>query len=300
LIFLGDDIAVNKMEYIALGPDHCTFTFKKQTIGAFPGYYHYHRGLEFYYVHQGKGQVLLNQRIYELKPGRLFIYRPYQLHKLHVESNESQPYTRSIILFEPAVFELYVKPYPRLHQLFLSLWKEEQELQVYELETFTDMLTSIMDQYAQRLRGTKDGDKAPTFALLLLQLLETIHPLWRQGTALMKPKPRTLKHSETIMEWVEERYAEEIGLEWIAGKLHLSKHHVSRLFRKETGSSITEYIAYRRIRQACSLLGSTSLSVQTIGQRVGLHNTSYFCQLFRRMMGVSPQRFRKDVDPWHE
>lgn len=291
---------MNKMEYIALGPDHCTFTFKKQTVGEFPGYYHYHRGLEFYYVHQGKGHVVLNQRIYELQPGKLFIYRPYQLHKLHVDTDEAEPYTRSIILFEPAVFELYVKPYPKLHQLFMSLWKEEQELQVYELNPFHDMLISVMDHYAQRLRDTKDGEKAPVFALLLLQLLETIHPLWKQGTTLSKLRPRTLKHSETIMEWVEERYAEEIGLEWIASKLHLSKHHVSRLFRKETGSSITEYIANRRIRQACSLLGSTSLSIQTIGQRVGLHNTSYFCQLFRSMTGVSPQRFRKEIDPWHD
>ncbi|WP_240415958.1 hypothetical protein [Paenibacillus periandrae] len=61
----------------------------------------------------------------------------------HVDTDEAESYTRSIILFEPTMFELYVKPYPKLHQLFMSLWKEEQELQVYELNPFHDMLIPV-------------------------------------------------------------------------------------------------------------------------------------------------------------
>jgi len=67
---------------------------------------------------------------------------------------------------------------------------------------------------------------------------------------------------------------------------------VSRIFRQETGSSITDYLTARRIKQACRLLQTTSLPVDRVGIEVGLPNMSYFIQLFKKVTGVTPLKFR--------
>jgi YesN/AraC family two-component response regulator len=94
------------------------------------------------------------------------------------------------------------------------------------------------------------------------------------------------------MRWIEEHYREEISLETLAEETHLSKFYVSRIFREETGSSITDYLTARRIKQACRLLQTTDLSVEQIGIRVGYPNASYFIQLFKKVVGVTPLKYR--------
>jgi len=103
----------------------------------------------------------------------------------------------------------------------------------------------------------------------------------------MKP----IRQSERIMSWIEKHYGEPFRLEELADELHMSKSYLSRLFRQETGSSITGYLTARRIQQACHLLQSTNKSVEVIGEQVGLTNASYFINLFKRIMGVSPHQY---------
>jgi len=68
---------------------------------------------------------------------------------------------------------------------------------------------------------------------------------------------------------------------------------VSRIFRQETGSSITDYVKARRIKQACRLLETTELPVERIGILSGFESPSYFIQLFKRMIGMTPLKYRR-------
>jgi AraC-like DNA-binding protein len=104
---------------------------------------------------------------------------------------------------------------------------------------------------------------------------------------------RPRRYSEAAMRWVEEHYAEEFRLERLADELHLSRYYLSRLFRQETGSAITDYVTARRMKQACMLLETTELSVDQIGFRVGIPNVSYFIQLFKRVVGTTPLKYRR-------
>ncbi|QTH43087.1 helix-turn-helix transcriptional regulator [Cohnella sp. LGH] len=58
-----------------------------------------------------------------------------------------------------------------------------------------------------------------------------------------------LRYSEQIMRWIEEHFAEAVSLERIAEEMHLSRFYVSRVFRAETGSSLSDYLAARRMRR---------------------------------------------------
>ncbi|MNY49646.1 Bifunctional transcriptional activator/DNA repair enzyme AdaA [compost metagenome] len=104
--------------------------------------------------------------------------------------------------------------------------------------------------------------------------------------------PKSSSTAERMLAWIEAHYMEPFKLDELASAVHLSPNHVSTTFHQSIGSTITEYLTARRIRQACWLLRTTDLSVQDIGEAVGLSNFSYFCQLFKKHVGFTPYKFK--------
>lgn len=76
--------------------------------------------------------------------------------------------------------------------------------------------------------------------------------------------------------------------ELLAQSVHLTPSHISATFRQAVGSTITDYLTAVRVRQACLLLRTGGKSVEEIGRVVGLQNTSYLCQMFKKHVGISP------------
>ncbi|MDT9720842.1 AraC family transcriptional regulator [Paenibacillus sp. ClWae2A] len=90
------------------------------------------------------------------------------------------------------------------------------------------------------------------------------------------------------MQWIEERFKYEIRLDQMTADVHLSKSYAYRIFHQETGSSITEYVKARRLKQEYLLLETTSLWVEEEGKTRWFPNGPYFIQLFRKSAGSTP------------
>ncbi|WP_186445950.1 AraC family transcriptional regulator [Paenibacillus cremeus] len=252
-------------------------------------FYHYHKGIEILFVHQGKGSLTLNRKIYSLNSGCIVILQPFQLHRIQFEIHADCPYERTVLKFEPAIFAPFLKNFPALYRFFEQMWKEQLSHQVFRMDRSTAYVTGIlerMDDLVSETGEDLDLEVASMLILNMLDYLKSLHQGGFSGTA------RPESHAEKIMNWVEEHYTEPFDLNELASELHLSKHHVSRLFRAETGGSITEYVIARRIRQACWLLKTESKSVEHIGSVVGIPNFPYFCRIFRKITGVTPIQYR--------
>ena len=78
----------------------------------------------------------------------------------------------------------------------------------------------------------------------------------------------------------------------VAYEVNLSPDYLTRLFKKELGVNIITYINKKRISTSLKLLKDTNLSIEDIGDLIGLSNTSYFYTLFKKEMGVSPKHYR--------
>lgn len=87
---------------------------------------------------------------------------------------------------------------------------------------------------------------------------------------------------------------ESMSIDDIAQEVHLNPQYLMRLFKKETGYSILEYITDERIRMAKELLLKTEYPVNQVADTVGYANYSYFTKIFRRSVGVSPKKFREN------
>lgn len=100
---------------------------------------------------------------------------------------------------------------------------------------------------------------------------------------------------QTCMNNIDFYYNTELSLSWLARQCSVSESHLSTIFRKETGMTVTDYINKTRIRQALILLNTTSLPVGEISSRCGFFDANYFSRVFRKFQGQSPKQYRSMI-----
>lgn len=87
----------------------------------------------------------------------------------------------------------------------------------------------------------------------------------------------------------------DLSLSAMSVLLNVNASYLSNLFKKETGSTLTDYVNRRRIDHGILLLNSTILQIQTIAQYCGIPDVNYFTKLFKRYIGKTPKEYRDAV-----
>lgn len=74
--------------------------------------------------------------------------------------------------------------------------------------------------------------------------------------------------------------------------VNVSESHLFRTFKKETGMTVTQYIARLRCQNAAGLLRNGDDSIQEIAAFVGYLDGNYFVKVFKKWFGVTPSEYR--------
>ncbi|MCG7377054.1 helix-turn-helix domain-containing protein [Paenibacillus sp. ACRSA] len=93
--------------------------------------------------------------------------------------------------------------------------------------------------------------------------------------------------------YIENHIGEELMREELASFAGFNPAYLSRLFRKEKGMSLSEFILQRRVAKAKTLLSQSTVKVTDIAGKVGYYNYSHFTKMFKKCTGITPQEFRK-------
>ncbi|MBY0009970.1 response regulator [Paenibacillus typhae] len=95
-----------------------------------------------------------------------------------------------------------------------------------------------------------------------------------------------------IRQYIRSRLSEEITRDELAAHVYLNPAYLSRLFKKETGLSISDVIIQERIGKAKQMLEETGHKITDIAEQVGYTSLGSFSNLFKRVVGVTPQQYR--------
>lgn len=96
-----------------------------------------------------------------------------------------------------------------------------------------------------------------------------------------------------VIQLMEQRLADHFSLGDLAQAIGMSEYHFSRLFKRATGRSPSQYFIQLRMARARQLLIETERSIIDIGLEVGYGSASHFSQIFRREVGVAPSHYRR-------
>lgn len=87
----------------------------------------------------------------------------------------------------------------------------------------------------------------------------------------------------------------DLSLKTQAELLNVNASYLSTLFKKETGSTLTDYVSRKRIEHAIFLLNSTNMQIQIIAQYCGIPDVNYFTKTFKKHVGYTPKEYREKV-----
>lgn len=93
--------------------------------------------------------------------------------------------------------------------------------------------------------------------------------------------------------YMKENLEKKLSLSDVALHTGYSSSHFSVLFHKRTGYTPLHYFNQLKIQQACHLLDFTEMKINQICYKIGIEDTYYFSRLFSKVMGMSPQAYKK-------
>ncbi len=96
---------------------------------------------------------------------------------------------------------------------------------------------------------------------------------------------------------IEADLSRDLSLHTLAAIQNISCGHLSALFTKEVGRTLTDYVNKRRMKHAAELLRTTVLQIQTIAQYCGIGDVNYFSKTFKRYYKITPTQFRSSQQP---
>ncbi|CAI6087345.1 helix-turn-helix domain-containing protein [Cohnella sp. JJ-181] len=167
------------------------------------------------------------------------------------------------------------------------------------LNGFMDFLVGLTrhlsdkDMKALITRTITEIPSIRTFKDYQAALTRTMETVCRQAKRDLEDMAASL--GQRTLNYIDSHYQDpDLSLQFIAENYHVSDGHLSRLFKKETGATFSEYLIKKRVDKAKELLDRDQrLTVTAVAGRVGFTDAKYFGQVFKKYYGSTPSEYKQ-------
>ena len=234
---------------------------------------------------RGRITANINHQRYEIEApcfSSILINQPIQV----VESSDD--HLQYVLGFSPQFGE----------ELHLNL-SGEAHIRAYMRPVFplTEQQMRVALHYFDLLREviqTPDIGNAREVALdLVRSMAHFVYGFYDKTFSQLHTLSRPEELAGQFLALVERHCCEHHSIDWYAAEMCLTPKYIANVVKQVTGRSAGECIAYNLVRQAKSLLLTTTLPIQQIADRLGFRNQSHFGTFFRREVGAGPRAFRE-------
>lgn len=259
--------------------------------------YHSHQQYELYFFHKGKCRYLINNQIYDLQPGDIIALDGTELHKPHV-LEESELYERSMIHFSAAWIESSLKELNALYLLDVFRDFPHQIFRIEDQECYNNIIElgkKLADLSKEEFTATQEAE----IKLVLSMFLLKVYQAKRKPIVSMKEiKSEKDKYAEKIATYLQQHFTEKITIEKLAKKLNISKSYISHVFKESTGYSVMEFLMDYRLVQAKFQIevSGAKKTLKEIAYDCGFESDAHFNRFFKKKIGMTPNRYRKEVE----
>lgn len=238
---------------------------------------HTHYCSELFYVIDGSGQLQIENQTYPISTHDLIIISP---HVKHTEISDSEhPLSYLVIGIE----DIELAPLEEGEDItfrILSIKEARDIIRFY--------FSHIIQEYSL---------KSPDSELICKNLIENLLLLLSRKVNFTVALTPIMKKSSLlcidIRQYIDSHYRENLTLDMLAERSHVSKYHMVRIFTEEYGVSPINYLILRRIEEGKKLLKTTDHSLALISRTLGFSSPSYFSQVFKKHTACTPLEYRQ-------
>jgi two-component system response regulator YesN len=151
------------------------------------------------------------------------------------------------------------------------------------------------------IKPLKNGDLENSVKTVIDNIKNQIHASSSESTLLSVPNLPLSEHTFNkyiagAIKYIDSHCREDISLTTVARYLDISEGYLSRIFKKETNYTFTDYLIYYRIKLSMQLLKDHRLKVYEVADSVGYSDTTYFSNQFKKIVGMSPTKYQERCD----
>jgi AraC-like DNA-binding protein len=274
---------------------------------------HWHPDLEFTVVLEGEMTYQVNGQVYPLRAGGGIFVNANRLHfgaaaeRAAAASGFSDcvfhclRFNPSLLCAHPYIEARFVNPllydsrfdalcFPAPGNAEDAAGGAEKEWKAQVLER----MRTLMELTAKNTHSESPDDSA-------LEIQSRLYDLWAvlfANTANIGEDARTAAKGEDriikrMISFIQKHYNEKITLDDIAKAGMVCRNKCCRIFKQTLRESVFDYLLNFRIRQSLRLLGNGSMSVTEAALASGFSSSSYYGEIFKRLLGMSPGEYRR-------
>ena len=241
---------------------------------------HSHEYFELYFLCKGKRQLLFEDKIAELEEGSLAVISPFTMHK-----TEGGTFERINLCIAPDAVSADTREVLAYFSTFSKLTLNANAFQT---------VRELLDELLMLEESTEKGcfEQKRILCEYLMYFIRK-HARMREDTLIHSEvkMPPALLH---ILRYVNTHFHEKITLGALSEQFFLSEVTLCTYFKQYLNLTFGEYISQLRVAKAKELLRTTRRSMDEIAVALGLGSANYFGLFFKKHVGISPLKFRKE------
>lgn len=261
-----------------LEQDFRLFHIKDQTKREFS--YHYHDFHKVIIFLSGKAAYHIEGKSYYLKPWDILLVNRHAIHKPEIDF--SVPYER---------FVLWIRNDIKSTELLRCFQKAiDRSYNLIRLDSDTqEKLKQLLYELEAALKDEKFGSKLLGSALFT-QFMVYVNRIFLEKQYIYDTRSYSSDSQiEELLRYINHNLTEDLSIETLARKYYLSKYHMMRKFKEETGYTIHNYIISKRL-----LLARTKISEGTpilkASQLSGFSDYTTFSRAYKKQFGIAPSQ----------
>ena len=241
--------------------------------------YHYHEFCKLLMLRSGSGGYTVDGQRYSLDTGDIVLIGSGCVHRPEFEHGSL--YERVIIYISPEFLQQQSTSDCPLLDIFNG--EHGHVLHLHQ----PDILWNLSDALEQELSKDEYGRVILSNGLLLRLLIEIARGIRNPETTFAKPIVPSDSRILEILRYIDAHLTEELSIDILAEEFFISKFHMMRLFKQETGRSIHDYLQERRLLFARDLIRQ-GLSATDSCFQSGFRSYSSFTRAYAKHFGTTP------------
>lgn len=245
--------------------------------------FHYHDFHKIIWFVKGQVEYHIEGKAYSLKPYDILLVRKGEIHKPVVDFHT--PYERYVLYISEEFLHEHAGTDFDLNDCFVMARKEQSS--VVRLDA------TASNQIFQILQALEENQGKKAYAgelygnILFLEFMIQLNRLCMENANVFHKSARFDKKIVELVQYINSHLAEELTVETLSGKFYISKYHMMRKFKEETGYSLHQYILEKRILAAREqILAGTPATTACL--ECGFKDYSTFTRAFKSKLQMLP------------
>lgn len=243
---------------------------------------HWHKELEIIRVVSGELELYINNVLYKISAGDIFLVNSKFLHRAIPKKCEYECVVfdlEFLTKMNNTVYTNYIYPIVSGNLIINDIYKPDDS------ELYT-----ALDSIFLKLKNQTQYQKLQVIS----ELFQVIELLYLDNHIFERKINKKANQNDVILEllnWIDKNFKEHITLEILSKRAGLTPNYLCRTFKSYTGKSPIEYVNFIRIQNICQELKWSGKSITQIAIDNGFNDISYFCKVFKKQKGVSAKKF---------